>query len=180
MYLFLLLYTCFTYIYIYVYIFFYICCCNPALLKYMHIYTPALLILHICIFILLLCCYFTRQRHLALVFKGLLGLKHFIAELRHIITPTKLLARPVVLSVTTYIRMLCSCMHTLKYLYICMYALLVFYSCFTPLDICNCCNPPFTYIYSFILLLFSYFTRTFLAVCVCVPAYWPTRVCGAK
>jgi hypothetical protein len=31
------------------------------------------------------------------------------------------------------------------------------------------------------LLLYSYFTITFLGVCMlCVPAYWPSRVCGGK
>jgi hypothetical protein len=35
------------------------------------------------------------------VFKGLPGLKQFIVELKHIITPTNLLARPGVVSVTT-------------------------------------------------------------------------------
>jgi hypothetical protein len=37
---------------------------------------------------------------LTLVLKGRRGLKHFIVELKHIITPTKLLARPGVVSVT--------------------------------------------------------------------------------
>ncbi len=49
---------------------------------------------------------FTPTRHLTLVFKGLHGLKLFIVELKHIITPTKLLPRPGVVSVTIYIHML--------------------------------------------------------------------------
>jgi hypothetical protein len=97
---------------------------------------------------------------LKLVFKGLHGLKLFMVELKHIITPTKLLARPGVVSVTIYIHMLYSCMSTLKYSYIYMYALLVFHSCFNSLDICNCCNPPLlTCIH-----LYSCFTRTLLVI----------------
>ena len=46
---------------------------------------------------------FTPTRHLTLVFKGLHGLKLFIVEQKHIITPTKLLPRPGVVSVTIYI-----------------------------------------------------------------------------
>jgi hypothetical protein len=57
----------------------------------------------------------------------------------------------------------------------------VFYCCITSLDICNCCNPPLlTY-----MRLYSCCTRSVLALvlvclCVCVPAYWPSRACGGK
>ncbi len=158
MYSFLLLYTCFTYICIY----------TAVILFYWNL----------CIFILLLYCYFTRKRHLALVFKGLLGLKHSIVELRHIITSSKLLASLVVLSVSIYIRMLYSCMHTLKYLYVYMLHL-----CFTPAP------PLLIYVTAVILLLLTYihlyscFPRTFLVLfllCVCVPAYWPTGAAQAN
>jgi hypothetical protein len=80
---------------------------------------------------------------LALLFKGLHGPKHFIAELKHIITPTKLVARPGVVRVTICI-----------YMYTCSY------------------NPAF-------LVLYSYFSW-WVWVCVCVPAYWPRRMCGGK
>jgi hypothetical protein len=113
--------------------------------------------------------------------KGLPGLKHFIVELKHIITPTKLLARPGVVRVTIYIHMLYSFMLTLECLHIYIYGLLVFYSCFTSLDICNCCNPPLLTFISLILLLSSYLTITFLGVCMlCVPAFWSSTVCGGK
>jgi hypothetical protein len=64
----------------------------------MHIYIRALLLLH-SIFVSALSSK-TRKRHLALVFKGLHALKHVIVELKHITTPTKLLAGPGVVSVT--------------------------------------------------------------------------------
>ena len=75
----------------------------------------------------------TRKRHLALVFKGLHALQHFIVELKHIRTPTTLLARPGVVSVTI--------MLTLEYLHI--YAL---YLCFTP------ASPLWMYVTAVILL----------------------------
>jgi hypothetical protein len=73
-------------------------CCHPVLLTYMHVHTRALLLLD-SIFERALQTK-GRKRHLALVFTGLHGLKHFIVDLKHIITPTKLLARPGVVSVT--------------------------------------------------------------------------------
>jgi hypothetical protein len=56
----------------------------------MHGYTRALLLLD-SIFVRALQSK-ARQRHLALVLKGLRGLKYFTVELKHIIRPTKLLA----------------------------------------------------------------------------------------
>ncbi len=91
------------------------------------------------------------------MFKGIRGLKHFIVTLKHIITPIKLLARPGVVSVTIYIHMLYLCMLTLKYVHIYM-----LYLCFIPAS-------------SLLIHLYSYFTCTFLAVCVCVPAYWASE-----
>jgi hypothetical protein len=153
-------------------------CCSPVLRKYLQIYTRALLLLD-SVFVWALQSK-TRKRHLALVSKGLHGLQHSIVELKHIMTPTKLLARPGVVSVTIY------CLLLNIYIYIYEYALtsplLVFYSFFTSLDICNCCNPPsLTYIHWYS----SCFTRILLVlflVCVrvCVPAYWARRVCGGK
>jgi hypothetical protein len=64
----------------------------------MHVYTRALLLLD-SIFVPALQTK-ARNRHLALVFKGLHALEHVIAELKHIMTPTKLLARPGVVSDT--------------------------------------------------------------------------------
>ncbi len=123
----------------------------------------------------------TPTRHLALLFKGLHGIKHFIVEQKHIITPTKLLPRPGVVSVTIYIHMLYSCMLTLKYLYIYM-----LYLCFTlasPLLI-YATAVILLYLHLFIytlaiLVLYSYFAWC-VCVCVCLPAYWPGRVRGAK
>ncbi len=107
-------------------------CCNPVSLKYMHVYTRALLLLD-SIFVWALQSK-ARKRHLALVFKGLRGLKHFIVELKHVTTPTKLLARPGVVSVTM------QCLLLNIYIYICM-LYLVLHCCVTSLDTCNCCNP---------------------------------------
>ncbi len=113
------------------------------------------------------------------MFKGLHGLTHFIVELKHITTPTKLLARPGVVGVTIYIYIRFTPVCFLWNIYIFIYALLVFYSCFTSLDICNYHNPPsLTYIH-----LHSCFTRTLLVlflVRVCVPTYWLCRECGWK
>jgi hypothetical protein len=114
---------------IYVYVCMYVCVCIYIYIYFMlshtHTHTHALLvvefiyiymltsIVYICfaevyIFILLFYSKFTPTRpfRLALVFKGLHGLELFIVELKHIITPTKLLARPGVVSVTIYIHML--------------------------------------------------------------------------
>ena len=123
----------------------------------MHVYTRALLLLDSILVWALQskAC----QKHLALVLKGLRALEHFIAELKHIITPTKLLARPGVVSVTIQCLLL----------YIYVYGLLVLYCCVTSLDICNCCNPPsLAYIH-----LYSCLTRILLLLfllCVCVCA----------
>ncbi len=127
------------------------------------------------------------------MFKGPDGLKHFIVELKHIITPTKLLGRPGVVSECHNIYICFTPVCLLLNIHMYIYALLVLYSCFTSLDICNCCNPPLvTYIH-----LYSCFTPTLLVlflvcvcvcvcacVCVSVPAYLPStrasRVCGGK
>ncbi len=146
-------------------------CCNPVLLKDMHVYTLALLLLD-SIFVWALQSK-ARNRHLALVFKGLHALEHFIVELRHITTPTKLLGRPGVVSVIIWCLIL--------NIYISMYALLVFYSCITPLGICNCCNPPLlTYIHSYSCFSRAVLSLFLVCVCVCVSAYWLCRVCGGK
>ncbi len=115
-------YSCFTYIYIcftpvclLLYIYILDLCFAPALP--LSIYLSASIMLHwnICIFY---CCFtpisYQRSKlkqlkgHLALVFKGLPVLKHFIVELKHIITPTKLPARSGEVGVTIYIYMLYS------------------------------------------------------------------------
>ncbi len=87
----LLLYSCFVYNRAVILLYLYCCftrtlllfcnCCNPVSLKYMHVYTRALLLLD-SIFVWALQSK-TRKRHLALVFKGLHALHHFIAELKH-------------------------------------------------------------------------------------------------
>jgi hypothetical protein len=96
-------------------------CCNPVLLKCMHVYTRALLLLDY-IFVRVLQSK-GRKRHLALVFKGLHALKHSTVELKHITTPTKLLAGPGVVSVTIQFLLL--------YIYIYIYIYML-YLCFTP------------------------------------------------
>jgi hypothetical protein len=151
----------------------------------------------ICTFTLLLYSYFTRKRHLALALKGLPALKHFILALKHITTPTNLLARPGVVIVTpcftcactyavlpyAHVHMLYSCMltpecisiYTSIYIYTYIYThiyihkhIYILYSCFASRSICNCCNPAFLkYLY-----LCSCFTPAslllLLLLCVCV------------
>ncbi len=60
-----------------------------------------------------------------------------------------------------------------------IYDVLLLYSCFTPRYACTSCNSILLrYIH-----LYSCFTRTLLLLflmCVCVPAYWRSRLCGAK
>jgi hypothetical protein len=89
----------------------------------MHVYTRALLLLDSILVRALQSK--ARKRHLALVLKVLRALEHVIAELKHIITPTKLLARP-----GTDV--------TLLHLHILIYspALLVIYSYFSGVCVC--------------------------------------------
>ncbi len=87
----------------------------------MHVYTRSLLALD-SIFVGALQTK-ARKRHLALALKGLHALKHFTVELKHITTPTNLLARTGVVS--TYALLLYA--YSEIFIYIVM-----LYLCFTP------------------------------------------------
>ncbi len=82
------------------------------------------------------------------------------------------------------VHMLYSCILTLAYIFRYIYALLVLYSCFTSLEICNCCTPvllQYTHSYSCCTrTLLVLFLLCVLCACVCVKAYWPSRVCAAQ
>jgi len=132
--------------------------CNPVLLKYMHMYTRALLLLD-SIFVWALQSK-ARKRHLALVLKGLRGLEHVIAELKHITTPTELLARPGVVSVTM------QCLPSNIYIY-------MVYLCFIPASRLLMYVTAVTllhlhiFIYTRALLVLYYYFSCCVCVCVC-------------
>jgi hypothetical protein len=78
-------------------------------------------------------------------------------------------------------------LYVYSYIFRYIYGLLVVYSCFTSLEICNCCNPvllQYTHSYSCctrtLLVLFLECVLCVLCLCVCVPAYWPSRVCACS
>jgi hypothetical protein len=179
----LLIYSCFTALYIFNW-------WHSALLKctiYKSCFTPALLLLLslvcMCVRVCMYVCMYMYiyiipalllldsilvwalqskacQKHLALVLKGLRALEHFIAELKQIITPTKLLARPGVVSVSIQCLLLYINIYMVYLCFIPASRLLIYVTAVTLLHLHIC-------IYTRALLVLYHYFSCCACVCAC-------------